>query len=249
MRTLGYCPYNYGREYIEYSLKSVIDHVDEFLILYSGQPSYGQSGLIKNPEKYSDLIEITDQFPKVTVKSIPTVNGENKHRGMATEYANSKGYDLLFAVDADEVWNPETVEKAKKTAYDGGKKRYGVNHQGWFHFWRSFNEVNKDGFEPIRWTNLNVRNNNDQGTTSGMVYHFGYANSVELQRYKMSIHGHKGEIKNTWFDQKWLNYEKGVTKQLHPASNDIWIETQYFDKYSLPEFMKDHPYFNLDRII
>ena len=56
----------------------------------------------------------------------------------------------------------------------------------------------------------------------------GYAISEELMRYKLSCHGHKSEIPLDWFENKWLNYKRGETKYLHPASRDIWVETEDF---------------------
>lgn len=247
MKTLAYCPVLYGKEYLEYAIKSVIDYVDEFLILYSQKPTYGHTTTIRNPDSYQELKDIANKFSKVTWKEV-SINGEGNHRNMAMGYANNK-FDIVLAVDADEVWKPDTVEPSIKEAYDGKEKRYATNHQGWYHFYRSFDEVCRDGFEPIRLTNMNVINNYQGRVTQSVIYHFGYANCEKLQEYKMAVHGHKGEISNDWFTKKWLNYRKGQTEYLHPASNDIWKETEPFNKQLLPDFMKQHPYFNMDKIV
>jgi hypothetical protein len=250
MKTLAYIPLHYGKEYLKYAIQSVEASVDTVLILFSPHPTYGHHTSLSNPDKTEELRSIVNQFTKCKWIEIPSgLNGEGRHRDLAIQYGVDNKFDIVLAVDADEVWKPETVEPAIKSAYDQGQRRYATNHQGWFHFWRSFNEVCRDGFEPIRLTNLK-RSNNDQGrVTESIIYHFGYANCVNLQEYKMSIHGHKSEIADNWFAKKWLNYKRGETKQLHPASRDIWNETESFDKNTLPDFMKDHPYFNFDRIV
>ncbi len=249
MKVLAYTPLHYGKEYLKYAIESVHDFVDEVLILYSPYPTYGHGSSLPNPDSYADLTTITNQFKKVTWMNIPRTNGEGTHRDMAIHYGTDNKYDIVMAVDADEVWKPETVEASIKQAYDGHERRYATNHQGWYNFWRSFNEVCRDGFEPVRFTNLNRKNNTQGRVTESVIYHFGYANCIELQRYKMSVHGHKGEISDNWFESKWLNYEKGKTTKLHPASNDVWIETEPFDKTTLPTFMHSHAYFNLEKII
>lgn len=247
MKTLAYIVCHYGKEYLEYSIKSVIDSVDEILILYSSKPTFGHGTDIPNPDSYEELRSIADKFSKVKWMDV-TVNGEGNHRNLALGYAGNN-FDIVLAVDADEVWNPDTVEPCINTAFDGKERRYTTNHQGWYHFYRSFNEACRDGFEPIRLTNMNARNNDQGRVTESVIYHFGYANCEKLQEYKMAIHGHKGEISNDWFTKKWLNYRKGETEYLHPASNDIWKETEPFNKDLLPDFMKDHHYYNLEKIV
>ena len=250
MKTLAYTPCHYGKEYLKYSLQSIHDHVDQILILYAKNPTYGHATSISNPDSENELKDICNQFSKVVWKEVPqNLNGEGRHRDLAISYGQSGGFDIVLAVDSDEVWQPNTVEPAIKQAYDGYERRYTTNHQGWYHFWRSFNEVCRDGFEPIRLTNLNRSNNNQGRVLDSVIYHFGYANCERLQEYKMSVHGHKSEISNQWFTKKWLNYKKGETTHLHPASNDVWIHTEPFDKNQLPEFMKAHPYFELGKIV
>lgn len=246
MKTLAYIPLHYGKEYLEYSIKSVVDSVDEILILYSSKPTFGHVTTIKNPDSYEDIRSIVYKFSKVKWMNV-AINGEGNHRDMAINYAKGK-FDIVLAVDSDEVWKPDTIEPCIKQAYDGKERRYATNHQGWHHFYRSFNEVCRDGFEPIRLTNMKVINNDQGRVTDNVIYHFGYANCEKLQEYKMAIHGHKGEISGNWFAQKWLNYRKGETEYLHPASKDIWKLTELFDKNTLPYFMKEHPYYNLSII-
>ncbi len=74
----------------------------------------------------------------------------------------------------------------------------------------------------------------------------GYCISNEMMEYKISCHGHKNDFNNNqrWHEHKWLNYKKGETKFLHPATEAYWQETQPFDKNTLPDVLKKHPNFN-----
>ena len=111
MKTLAYIPLHYGKEYLEVTIKSIDPHVDKILILYTNTPSYGQDGRLKNPDTREELKNIAfDSSSKIEWVEIPKTRQENKHRELAFNYA--KGYDLIMAVDADEVW--DDVEEAKK---------------------------------------------------------------------------------------------------------------------------------------
>jgi len=243
MKTLAYIPLHYGKEYLEVTIKSIDPHVDKILILYTNTPSYGQDGRLKNPDTREELKKIAfDSSSKIEWVEIPRTSQENKHRQLVFNYA--KGYDLIMAVDADEVW--DDVEEAKIAAYESGCINVNVGGDRWWHFWRSFNECHRDGFYPTR---FHVVNGKNESTIihKGKIFHMGYAQSEAVTRYKISCHGHK-DIKETWLRDKWLNYEKGVTKILHPDSETVWIETEPFDKTTLPELLKQHPYYDLERI-
>ena len=240
MKVSAYYPLHYGKEYLEASIKSIRDHVDEILILYTDRPSYGKLTPLKNPDTRDELRSIVeDNAYKFKWVDIDHVNNEGSHRNLCKHYLFS---DVIMSVDADEVW--EDADQAIKAAYDSKAANVGVGGDRWYHFWRSFNEVNRDGFYPIRF--LNKRYSKDlEVIHKGTVYHFGYAQSEALTKYKISCHGHA--ISRSWIGDKWLNYKKGDTV-LHPDSKDVWISTEPFDKTTLPEILKTHPYYNLDRI-
>lgn len=238
MRVLAYYPIHYGSEYLGYSMESVKDHVDHIVVFYSSKPTYGHQGNIANPDSKESIAFICHEYGAelIDITNL-NISRENNHRQLAHTYARNNGYDILLAVDYDEVW--QNVDVAIKEAYEGDCSHYGIEGSQWLHFWKSFNEVNRDGFAPIRLFNL--KNGNKEGRIKkGTIYHFGYAISDELMRYKMSCHGHKSEIGNGWFP-KWFDYKRGETKYLHAATDAYWIETEDFDKTKLPKFMRKHP--------
>jgi hypothetical protein len=238
MKTLAYYPIHYGSEYLPYSIQSIRDHVDKILIIYSEKPTYGHTSNLQNPDSKEDIIRICEEygceFMNITALHI---GQENEHRKIGIDYARAEGYDMLVACDYDEVW--KDLDIALEIASKGKAFQYGIRGECWYHFWKSFNEVNTDGFSPIRIFNLKKQKGEDL-IVAGTVYHFGYAISRELMDYKISVHGHKTEFGN-WVDTKWKTYERGRTRYLHPATNAYWVETEDFDKTTLPEFMRDHP--------
>jgi hypothetical protein len=244
MKISAYYPAHYGKEYLEASLKSVVPHVDEVLILYTDNPSYGKFTNLKNPDSRDELMAIVEkECNSFKWVDIPATHQENQHRNMKSIYLHDS--DIIVAVDADEIW--DDLDLAIKAAWDSNYENINVSGSQWYHFWRSFNECHRDGFAPTRFHCKKGK----QGTgliDKGTVYHMGYAQSEAITEYKISCHGHKS-ISGSWYSEKWLNYKRGETTHLHPDSQTVWIETQNFDKTTMPSYLKDHPYYGLDKIV
>ena len=174
MKTLAYYPILYGSEYLEYSLISIRDHVDQIIILYSSKPTYGHEGNVANPDSKQDILEITQRYDCqfIDITSLK-ISRENNHRNLAFDYGRQNRYDVVLACDYDEVWQdlPEAIDYVSK----GSAYQYGIRGSRWLHFWKTFNEVNVDGFSPIRLFNLNNRPGKEELIEKGQIFHFGYA--------------------------------------------------------------------------
>jgi hypothetical protein len=242
IKTIAYYPLHYGAEYLEASIRSIYPCVDKILILYSSRPTFGYNTDLPCPETEEQLKAIALSFSKVEWINVDVQNqGEGTHRDIAFAYAT--GYDLLLAVDADEVWDTKSLSECLGKAYRGDAWRYNI--LGFKHFWKSFNHVCEDSFAPGRIFNLN-RDNFHEESIWGTVYHFGYAQSKVTIDYKMSVHGHKAELRKDW-PALYESWKPGDTF-LHPASRQAWPEAMPFDKTALPGILKQHPNFNKDVI-
>ena len=243
IKTLAYIPLHYGSPYLDAVIRSIDPHVEKILILYTENPSYGQNQGLKNPDSRQQLYDIAhNASDKIFWVQIPPMGQEHQHRQMVNNYA--EGYDLIMAVDSDEIF--DDIEEMKEAAMATNCQTVNVGGDRWWHFWRSFNECNRDGFYPTR---FHVVKGKNEATIIhvGKIYHMGYAMPEDMTRYKISCHGHK-DILSTWLQHKWITYERGKTTLLHPDSQTVWIETEPFDKTTLPQILKDHPYYNLERI-
>ena len=109
----------------------------------------------------------------------------------------------------------------------------------WVTFWKSLDEYVTDGFAPVRLFNLKNDLMKGEHIAKGFIYHMGYCISDGLMRYKISCHGHRADFdrNSQWFENKWLKYQKGVTKFLHPATEAYWQEARQVD-FELPEILK-----------
>lgn len=240
-KILGYMPLLYGKEYLRVSLGSVVSHVDQFVVLYTETPSYGHGTEMKCPDSEAELKSIAQD---VLGEKLIWVKGswgqEGAHRGEIFRYCG--GFDGILAIDADEVYCQEDLPKAIDAAMSSPHWLSGFG--GYVNLWRSFNHACYDGFTPIRFTNLHRERDSGYGVVPCKVYHFSCAQSREVMNFKYEIHGHKNEIRPNWLRDIYYGDQM---EDVHPTSFGLWNATP-FDKTTLPESLKQHAYYNLERI-
>lgn len=232
---------HYGLEYLEYSIKSLQDSVDDIYIFYSPNPSFGKKTGKACPESEKDLQALAFKFPKVKWKT-GWFDNESRHRRAYESLAQVMEYDVVVISDYDEVWDKESLDEAIRYVADSDKQRFRVPM---IHLWQDFDVVCKDLAQPERFYKPKG-SGLDYVPMKTPVWHFGYAISDDMMRYKWSgIHGHQDEFRENWLEDKWL---VRATKDVHPTNHDGFWNAEPYDKNQLPEFMKDHPYWNLKRI-
>ena len=247
MRVLSYIMLHYGMEYLEYVIKAIEPFSEKIMIFYTPNPSHNHDAGIKCPEKRAELKQLAlDTSDKVIWKDV-NIFGEGNHRQQVFKY--SKGYDLVLNADSDEVWNQDFLAKSLEESVNLDSRYIGV--YGFVNFYRSFDWVVRDSFYPIRIHNL--KSNKKEVKIVGQpeehnIYHFGYCQKLEMIEYKIKIHGHRAEFKLNWLVDKYLNFDPNETEKMHPCSEDVWLKAEPFDKTTLPEMLKKHPYYYLDRI-
>ena len=242
---IAYYALHYGSDYLGYSIKSVYDHVNKIHILYTSRPSHGHASNMVNPDTKEKLTTAANLFGDPKGKIIwheGQWNNEGAQRNTITEIAKQDNADTKVVVDSDEIWDEDVLLKSIEDSNKGSARNNCIRM---LTFWRSFSNVCHDEMMPTR-VICCKRTNNTVSYLGNRVNHFGYARSVVDVAYKMSIHGHKGEWRNDWFD-KYKNWPKSGNIDLHPTCNNVWNATPY-DKTKLPVFMRSHPYYNLEVI-
>lgn len=247
MKVYAYIPLHYGSEYLYYSIKSFEPLVEKIIILYSKYPSFGSNTTLRNPDNEDQLKEIAYSASNKIEWVRVTEKQEGLHRGIHRRYFNE--CDIMFTSDADEVWWTDKLEEAIKVVSDDKQhKSFGV--QGKVDLWRSFNWQMIDWFAPVRFTK-----NRGQGQRNidCPYLHFGYAQTMPVIEYKMSIHGHMGDIRSVHgspdkYLEKIRNWKPGQENYFHPASKDIWEKAEPYDKQKMPDLMKGHPFYDLEII-
>lgn len=245
-KVLGAVCLHYGKDYLLQALLSIKDHVDEIALFYSAKPSHGTATKLPCPDTREELRAIADQVGATWIE-INQVTQENQHRIQYERYGAKHGYDQILIVDSDEIFT--NVPAMLAAAREKKARRIGVAGSQWVTLWRSFNEYVTDGFAPIRVLNLKEPEG-EAVIDQGFIYHMGYCIPDKLMEYKVSCHGHRADFlrNRNWLRDKWHGYEQGKTNYLHPATEAYWQETKPFDKATLPQVLKDHPYYHLDRI-
>lgn len=245
---------HYGADYLPYALKSVYDSVDQCHIFYTPTPSHGHTTDVPPIETWDQLREAAysyDPENKIRWYSINGITHEGPHRNLALQVVTDAGAELALVVDCDEVWPIDTLKKViAHTKINPNKSyRFLVNMT---HLWRSFNWACNDQGWPIRIFDIRNSGGGEEYLSDiGNVYHFGYAVRDEIMKYKWLIHGHKNEMRPSWFENKWSQWPP--PDNCHPANGrnehgePFWTPKP-FDKSALPGFMRQHPFYDLERI-
>jgi hypothetical protein len=243
---------HYGKDYLSYALRSVYHSVDQLHVFYTSTPSHGHSTNVPPIETKEELMSAAyayDPDDKVKWYDMAGVTQEGQQRDMALKTVEAAGAEIVVVVDCDEVWPTELVNKAVGEIKYYRARYYLVNM---IHCWRSFNWAICDNGWPVRLIDLKQDNHTayiDQNV--GRVFHFGYAITNRVMRYKWQIHGHKGELRPNWFNDKWSRWPPPdnchPTNGRNEAGEPFWTP-RMFDKLKLPEFMRDHPFWGMDKI-
>jgi hypothetical protein len=243
---------HYGVDYLSYALRSVYDYVDELHIFYTPTPSHGHITNLPPIETKEELQRAAfayDPDKKVRWYTMLNVKYEGEQRDLALLTVVNAGAELVLVLDCDEVWPENTLYNTLQLAENGNCRDNLVNM---IHLWGSFNWACRDDGWPVRIINL-MR---EDGICylpreAGPVYHFGYAVTHKVMRYKWNIHGHKNELRPEWFNEHWNVWPP--TDNSHPTNGrnergEAFWTPEPFDKSQLSELMKDHPFYGLERI-
>lgn len=246
IKVLGFMTCHYVGSYLREALESVVDHVDKMVIAYSQSPSQGHGAHhLHNPDSEGYIFDICQDVlkDKFIWSRADRYGAENEHRNVKYQY--TEGYDLCLTVDSDEVFKSEDLPKAFEYAMNGSAQLYGID--GYINFWKSFNHACYDGYRPIRIENLHNHNGQQDLNCKCTIYHFSCCQPPEIMNYKYSVFGHAHEVRPEWLQSVYFDWQPGM-EWLHCVSRQIWQHAEPFDKTTLPELLKKHPFYNLEKV-
>lgn len=148
-----------------------------------------------------------------------------------------------MVVDADELWDEMYLKMAIEVAKSEPYRTHRVFMR---HFWRSCRWVCDDGAAPTRFIKPNV-SGEEPGYISdqlGKVFHMGYAQTPAIIHYKMSIHGHKNDIRPGWYDNTFLPWKPGMG-DVHPTNVNYWTPVPYNDNGELERIAINNPHYHV----
>jgi hypothetical protein len=234
--TVAYTPLHYGKEYLRWAVASVAPVVGRHIILYTPKPSYGHGTALPCPDTEEELRACVAEFDHVEWHAGEWGN-ESAHRGAVAQFLRPSD-EILLPVDADEVWDLRALQHVIEFVWNARAAREWRVH-GFLHHYRSFWYVCTDAMSPTRVIDLRVEG--EVKYVTGKVHHFGYAQSVEMVRYKWSCHGHKNELRQdcNWLEDKYINCNPR-RDDVHPTCVGIWNPRYISCRW--PAILYDHPY-------
>lgn len=245
MKIIAYTALHYGRDYLAYSIRSVIDAVDEYHVLYTAQGSHGTRTQAPCPESEIELDAIAADAAGHKLRWHSGVWAqEGTQRDMIHELAPDA--DIILVVDADEIWPVALVQEAIRLHDAGDAWRY---RAPMVHFWRSFyRAILHDPAYPERVIYPQKQNGVIGGMSPvGKIAHMGYAQRPEIVEYKMKVHGHLNELRRDidWFHDVFMTNRQ---HDCHPIGSDYWNPERVMPLEYMPGFMADHPYYRCEVI-
>ncbi len=252
MKTVGYTALRYGADYLGWAIRSVIDHLDEYHVLYATRPSHGHYSDVPCPETEEQLHDIAWQAAGTKLK---WHRGdwiyEGQQRDSILQFAPDA--DVIISVDSDEIYSEKLIDNIMKYASTVTYlEPFRYLRVPFIHYWRSFYRcILYDPAYPARVTfpHVDSRFGEHSWTPNrfGVVNHMGYATRPEIVAYKWQIHGHKDELRK---DCDWLNDTFMLNRQtdLHPVGSQYWNAEAINPLDYMPQWMKDHPFFKMQVI-
>lgn len=241
---VAYSALAYGIEYLRWAIRSIIDHVDEYHVLYAAQGSYGHRTTEPCPDSRTDLMRIAHE---AAGNKLQWHDGEwfNEGQHRSTIHKVAPRADIIVRLDYDEIWQPGLVQLAIDAAQRGNVRRWRVPFR---HYWRSFYRcILHDPAYPDVVYNTHFEGGEDTLHTALAVNHLGYAIRPELARWKWLIHGHKNELRRDvdWFRDIYLANRQTDT---HPVGSEWWNTEVINPLDYMPAWIQEHPYYGLEVI-
>lgn len=240
MKIVAYTALHYGREYLAYAIRSVIDAIDEYHVLYSVTGSHGHNTDIPCPEKHDELYTIARASAGDKLRwHDGTWAQEGHQRDSIYQYAPDA--DGILVLDSDEIWSAETLQTALNTVPNATARFY---RAPMIHYWRSFyRAVLHDPSFPTRLICPHVDTGDATLDTTGVIHHMGYAQTPAIVEYKQLTHGHRNEWRKDidWFHDRYL---ANAQQDCHPVGSVYWNPEDIDPMTAMPAFMRTHPYFH-----
>lgn len=250
-KIVGYTALLYGSDFLGYAIRSIIDYIDEYHVIYSPMGAHGSYTAVPCPDSRADLYDIATRAAgdKLRWHDAGPFRHEGEQRDSIHEYAPDA--DVILVLDADEIW----PRKLAHDVIDFHNRFYPSDavHRlrlPMIHFWRSFHKaVLHDPAYPERviYPKYAGKGTATFSSHDMPIAHMGYAQRSEIVRFKLLTHGHRGEFRR---DVDWFNDVFMANRQTdcHPVGSEYWNPETVDPLKYMPSFMSEHPYFKMDVI-
>jgi hypothetical protein len=253
MKTIAYTALHYGSEYLRWAIRSVIDQVDEYWVLYAAQGSHGHHTDVRCPDSRDLLLSLASAAAGPKLRWI---DGAWTFEGAQRDSIHQlvPDADVVLVLDADEIWTEAAVESA---LLFGRYQQARTYRMPMVHYWRSFFRcVVSDLSYPTRVILPKVRSGSEEISRAAqnlppsgpiLINHMGYAQRPVTVGYKQYVHGHKNEWRQDidWFKDRYL---ANAQADCHPVAVNYWNPIAVNPADYMPPWMAEHPYIALEVI-
>lgn len=252
MKIVGYTALRYGVDYLGWAIRSVIDLIDEYHVLYALYPSHGHFSAVPCPETEQQLYDVAAQAAGSKLRwHRGDWTQEGQQRSAIYEFAPDA--DVIISVDSDEIYSEQLLQSISQMISgtfpivldshpDGFAVRY--TRVPFIHYWRSFDRcIVHDPAYPARLIFPNAPPGEmTLPSRVGVVNHMGYAIRPEIMRYKWLIHGHLPELRRdvNWYQDVFLTNRQ---YDCHPVGSEWWNPETINPFLYMPHWMIEHPFY------
>lgn len=251
-KVVGFTALLYGKDYLAWAIRSIIDHIDEYHVAYSPIGAHGHRTDTPCPETRDELYAIAAAAAGAKLR---WHDGEWSYEGAQREsiHEYAPDADVILVLDSDEIWGDGLAELTISAALSMSARRWRPNM---IHYWRSFyRAVLHDPALPIRAIVPNAPDTERyigdpepyQKYTKPYINHMGYAQRPDIVRYKQLTHGHRNEWRKNvdWFADKFM---ANAQEDCHPVGSEYWNPERVSPLDHMPRWMQEHPYYHMQVI-
>lgn len=254
---------HYGMDYLEYSIKSIYDKVDKIL-LSVGLKSWTYKTTHDIDQRFlAHIYDLAKKYSKIEIVTVDSAKLDEEQRNLTIPHA--AGYDYYFLVDFDEIYDGDSIDRLYN--FVSANPGHSVYRIPFFHFWRGFGyRLEETIFKPVeRLFRISRRFRFKWSSKSGFkekakinvpidicsCFHFSYARMPDEIKMKTETWAHATDVRPNWFEDiflKWPGNKEMIDIHPYKDQEELWKRAVFFDKTRLPDFMKDHPYYNMEII-
>lgn len=242
MKIIAFMALHYGKVHLPFAIRSLIGSVDEFWIAYTPIGSHGFRVEQPCPDSRAELFDIA---ARECGDKLRWREGVWPHEGAQRDmiYQWCPDADVILVIDSDEIWPANLPGIVVGGVLSSGAR---VHRLPMVHFYRDFRHAAlTDAACPVRaicpWSKR--RSAPEVTLTTPPIVHLGYVIPPELMRYKLSIHGHKGEMR--WTPDEYTDTvyrDPNRWRDVHPTSVNYWTPVLTDPAIYMPGLMRQHPY-------
>jgi hypothetical protein len=239
---------HYGADYLRYVIRSS-EYLSEggeappHVCLYTARATFGFQPRLPNPETCEQLRDIA-----LAAGGSRVIWRDDLPPAMDTVFGMFPEAEIVVELDSDEVLSPGLAQHVLK-CYNAGLLDRDKYFLPTAHLWRSFRHICRGGDHPRLYVRRNAPTHDWHALPQpapDYLYHFGYATTQRVQRYKWACSAHQNELRPEWWADIWGAYPYRLT-DLHPVQTGLW-NAEPCGVEVLPPCMADHPFGHLEVI-